>query len=26
VVHRLPHHIYNCYFIATKGGEESSLR
>jgi SAM-dependent methyltransferase len=19
-VHRLPHHIYNCYFVATKGG------
>lgn len=26
VVHRLPHHIYNCYFVATKGGEGSSLQ
>ena len=26
VVHRLPHHIYNCYFVATKGGAGSSLQ
>ena len=26
VVHRLPHHIYNCYFVATKGEEGYSLQ